>query len=118
MNLNNPPISKNNIVETKQFKEGVKQLVKKHKTDTINNLYDIINDLCNFRITTQYKNHKLVNIDAYELHVNNEGDVLLLYKYSGDALIISLNLIDLTNHRKLKNPQYQKKIKKVIKKLK
>ena len=111
-------IPKENIVETSQYKQGVKQLIKKHKTETLSNLKQIIDDLCNFRITTQYSNHKLTSIDAYELHVNNEGDVLLVYRYSGDALIISLQLIDLTNHKQLKNPNYQKQIKKTIKNLK
>lgn len=111
-------IAKENIVETTQYKQGVKQLIKKHKTETLNSLKSIIDDLCEYKITTQYHNHKLTNIDAYELHVNNEGDVLLLYRYSGNALIISLQLIDLTNHRELKNKKYQKEIKKTIKDLK
>ena len=111
-------IAKENIVETTQYKQGVKQLIKKHKTETLNSLKSIIDDLCGYKITTQYHNHKLTNIDAYELHVNNEGDVLLLYRYSGNALIISLQLIDLTNHRELKNKKYQKEIKKTIKDLK
>ena len=111
-------IAKENIVETTQYKQGVKQLIKKHKTETLNSLKSIIDDLCEYKITTQYHNHKLTNIDAYELHVNNEGDVLLLYRYSGNALIISLQLIDLTNHKELKSPAYQKQIKKEIKNLK
>ena len=111
-------IAKENIVETTQYKQGVKQLIKKHKTETLNSLKSIIDDLCEYKITTQYHNHKLTNIDAYELHVNNEGDVLLLYRYSGNALIISLQLIDLTNRRELKNKKYQKEIKKTIKDLK
>lgn len=111
-------ISKENIVETRQYKQGVKKLIKKHKTETLNSLKQIIEDLCNFKITTQYHNHKLTNLDAYELHVNNEGDVLLIYRYSGSALIISLHLIDLTDHKELKNPDYKKQIKKTIKNLK
>ena len=111
-------ISKENIVETGQYKQGVKKLIKKHKTETLNSLKQIIEDLCNFKITTQYHNHKLTNLDAYELHVNNEGDVLLIYRYSGNALIISLHLIDLTDHKELKNPDHQKQIKKTIKNLK
>lgn len=111
-------IPKENIVETSQYKQGVKQLIKKHRTETLSSLKQIIDDLCNFRITTQYSNHKLTSIDAYELHVNNEGDVLLVYRYSGDALIISLQLIDLTSHKQLKNPNYQKQVRKTIKNLK
>lgn len=55
-------ISKENIVETGQYKQGVKKLIKKHKTETLNSLKQIIEDLCNFKITTQYHNHKLTNL--------------------------------------------------------
>ena len=116
--MTNKEYNNYNVVQTKNYKKGVKELVKKHKTSALKELKTIIKKLCNHEITTQYSNHRLTGVDAYELHVDNEGEILLVYRYEDKALIIELQLIDLTNHRDLKNKKHIKQIKKDINKLK
>ena len=91
----------NKVVRTSSFKRGVKALAKDHKQKELNKLEEIIRKLCNFEITSGYKNHPLVGAeDAKELHIS--GDILLVYRYVDGNLIISLELLDLLNHKELK----------------
>lgn len=98
-NLNNQNYELN-ITTTIAFRNGIKMLVKNHKNKTLEKLLKIISDLANFKVSTQYKNHKLKDTDLHDIHV--EGDVILLYRYIGDAVLVSLELSDVTNHDSLK----------------
>ena len=90
-----------NVVTTPQYQKALKKLKKQNKTETIKKLDEIIGKLARFEITTEYKNHKLKGTDVYDLHV--EPDLILLYRYVGNAIVISLELADLVNHDKLKS---------------
>lgn len=97
------------IIETNSYKKAYKKLLKDHRNDVIADLNTIINKLTKFEITTQSHNHPLKNIkDAKELHIR--GDILLIYRYVNDSLIIDLELLDLLNHKQLKNKNKQKQL--------
>ena len=107
-------IGRANIVETSGFKKGVKKLKKEHRDDVIKDLKKIIKDLSEFKISSQKKNHPLKNMgDVKDIHVR--GDIILLYRYVDNALIIDLELLDLVSHKELKNPKKKKGIKKKLK---
>lgn len=101
-----------NVVATKQFMKAVKQLKKKHKTDVLRELYDIVNKLRNLEITTQSSNHWLKDADDHkDIHLDG-GNLILMYKYittqNGNvALMITLRLQDIVDHTELK--RYDKK---------
>lgn len=82
-----------------QFRYQLKKLVKKDK-QAAKKLFKIITQLESFDISTQYHNHILSDGKTYELHV--EKDILLLYRYEGRDLYIDLILLNLTNHKHLK----------------
>lgn len=104
------------VITTKQYDRSYNKLKKDHRNDVIKDIDNVVDNLINLNISTQKSNHSLTGIDVNDLHIR--GDVLLLYRYSNNVLTISLQLIDLTNHKHLKNPDYQKQIKKTIKNLK
>ena len=106
----------NKVITTKQYDRAYNKLKKDHRNDVIKDINETVDNLIYFNVSTQKSNHPLKGLDVNELHIR--GDVLLLYRYSNNILTISLNLIDLTNHRELKNKKYQKEIKKTIKDLK
>lgn len=103
------------VITTKQYDRSYNKLKKDHRNDVIKDINNTVDDLINLKINTQKSNHRLTGTDVNDLHIR--GDVLLLYRYSNNVLTISLQLIDLTNHNKLKNSAYQKQIKKTIKNL-
>ena len=107
---NSPRVDK--IITTKQYDKAYNKLKKDHRNDVIKDINKTVDDLINLKISSQKSNHPLKGLDVNELHIR--GDVLLLYRYSNGLLTISLNLIDLTNHKKLKSSDYQKQIKKEI----
>lgn len=104
------------VVTTTLYDKSYDKLVKDHKKDIVHDIDKTVDDLIYYRIDTQKSNHPLTNLKTNELHIR--GDVLLLYKYGYNTLTISLLLIDLADHKKLKNSDYQKQIRKTIKTLK
>ena len=88
-----------NIVTTPRYLRSLKKLKKQHKTKTIRKLEETINKLANFQITTQQHNHPLQDSDINDIHI--EGDVILLYRYIGDGIVLDLELTDLANHDQL-----------------
>ena len=122
MKINNIPNNDNHedhvdkVVTTSLYDKSYDKLVKDHKKDIVDDIDKTVDDLIYYRIDTQKSNHTLTNLKTNELHIR--GNVLLLYKYGYSTLTISLLLLDLTDHKHLKNPEYQKQIKKTIKNLK
>lgn len=104
------------VVTTSLYDKSYDKLVKDHKKDIVDDIDKTVDDLIYYRIDTQKSNHPLTNLKTNELYIR--GNVLLLYKYGYSTLTISLLLIDLTDHKHLKSPDYQKQIKKTIKNLK
>ena len=97
------------IVATKQFEAALKDLKKKHKTTVLTELANVIDDLANFRVSTQNQNHPLKNAEGHrDLHLEGKR-LILLYRYeygdSEDELImfVTLRLQDLVNHKELSN---------------
>ena len=88
-----------NIVATKKYTRALKKLQAQHKSDIIRKLHDVIDDLANLRITTQNRNHKLKDSDLNDIHIS--GDVILLYRYVGDSIILELELNNIVNHDEL-----------------
>ena len=88
-----------NIVTTPRYLRSLKKLKKQHKTKTIRKLEETINKLANFQITTQQHNHPLQDSDINDIHI--EGDVILLYRYIGDGIVLDLELTNLVNHDSL-----------------
>ena len=91
------------ILCTSQYMNGVKKLQDKHRTDVLMKLDSIVLQLRKKEITKQYRNHPLQGKEAsgaWELHVT--GDVLLVYRYdTDDCLIVSLKLLNLTDHNNI-----------------
>ena len=89
------------VVSTEVFEDNFKLLIKKNKKNTIKKLIKIIEELLDFKVTSQYKNHPLKNYNKHkELHI--DGDTLLIYKYQReDVLIVELKLSAVTNHKGL-----------------
>ena len=104
-----------NIIKSESFKEGVKKLRKEHKKDTLIKLSKIINELVEGKITKQYHNHPSTNIKGrvYDLHV--EDNVVLIYRFLGGAIVLSLELLDLIDHDTLMSNNYIKKLNKKLK---
>ena len=88
------------VKPTSRYINELKKLYLSNKNDVIKRLNKIINELQHFQITKQYHNHRLSNSDFSELHVT--GDILLVYKYERNALVVDLILDDLVNHKELK----------------
>ena len=98
------------VIETSSYKRGYKALKKKHRNDVLEDLETIIGKLIRFEITSQYHNHPLKGIkDAKDIHVRE--NVLLLYRYEDNALLIDLILLDLLDHDDLANTKKQKQLK-------
>ena len=111
--MSKTPSSIDKIVETSSYKQAYKKLKKDHRNDVLDDLKDIIGKLSRFEITTQASNHPLKGIkDAKDIHVR--GDVLLIYRYVNNSLVIDLELLDLVNHKELKNSKKQKQLKKKV----
>ncbi len=68
-------------------------------------LAEVIEDLANLRVTTQYKNHRLKNSTLNDVYI--ERNVILLYRYVGDAIIVTLELSGITNHDNLEDTAKQ-----------
>lgn len=100
------------IIPQPPYLKGLKELDRARKYDLVKKINNIVNQLQRKEITTQYHNHPLVDYGkkVYELHI--EGDVLLVYEYVDDKLI--LNLLTITDHKELKNPTTKKNIKKKL----
>lgn len=98
-----------NVFTTPEFDSGLRSLVSKHKTTELKKLKEIIKSLLyEGAVTTQYHNHTLSNKSGgnphglQELHIS--GDLLLHYRYWADnTLIVSLSLVDVTNHKQQKS---------------
>ena len=87
------------IYRSKDFNNAYKKLVKDHRFDVINKLNDIIEKLMyRNEITKESHNHPLKN-GVFDIHIT--GDVILLYRYKDNALLLTLELHNLTNHRDL-----------------
>lgn len=96
------------IVVLPLYKSGVKKLKKNHNKEALEKLSEIVDDLVNFKISTEHKNHMLVNTKGkMELHV--DADILLIYRYDGDILYIELKLLAVTTHDKLQHTLKQLK---------
>ena len=91
MNLRSGHVDK--VIMTSAYKRALKKLVKSHNIIALSKLNRIINELKEFKITSQYHNHPLKNYEnTFELHIL--GDLLLLYRYVDDrTLIISLEAL-------------------------
>lgn len=98
------------VMVTSNFDRGVKALKKRHKQQELDKLKEIIDKLLRYQITSQYRNHPLVNSKAGLNDIHVSGDIILLYKYSTDSemLTISLKLADLSNHRDLQRKANKK----------
>lgn len=88
-----------NIGTTSQFRNGVKILVKKHNNKVLQKLDKVIDDLANLKVSTQYKNHRLQNSTLNDIHL--DSDVILLYRYVGEAVVVDLELKGITDHNSL-----------------
>ena len=86
------------IVSTTQFARGVKQLKSKHKNKELAKLTRIVDNLKHFKITTASHNHSVGN-GVYDIHIS--GDIVLLYRYNGDILMLELELNNLADHKNL-----------------
>ena len=94
------------VVTTSLYDKSYKKLVRDHKKDIVEDIDKTVDDLIYYRIDTQKSNHPLTNLKTNDLHIR--GDVLLLYKYGYSTLTISLVLLDLTDHKKLKKCRLSK----------
>lgn len=91
------------VVATRSFENSVKLLKKKHKSDVLKELSEVIDDLINLKITTQKSNHPLKNAEGHrDLHIDG-GKLILLYRYDDDTLYITLRLQDVVDHKQLSN---------------
>lgn len=88
-----------NVVYMPQFKKAYKKLKKEHQDNIIKDINITIKKLINFEITSQKSNHRLKNSDLNDLHIR--PNVILLYKYSGEALVITLELHNIVDHDEL-----------------
>lgn len=86
------------VYRTPQFNKAYKKLVKDNRKDVVEKINETIKKLINFEISTQQHNHPLKN-NIRDIHIT--GDVILLYRYVNDSLIITLELHDLTDHKNL-----------------
>ena len=108
--LSDRPVKR--VFVTRSFKDALKKLKKSHKTDVINELYSVVQDLIDQKVSTQNKNHPLKHLpkDAKghrDLHLEG-GNLVLLYRYetakNGDnVLIVELRLQDIVDHKELEN---------------
>lgn len=90
------------VVATRSFESSLKQLKKKHEVSAIDELYQTVLDLMEFKITKQKSNHALKNAEGHiDLHLKS-GKLVLLYRYDDDeTLHIALRLQDIVNHDQL-----------------
>ena len=102
------------IITEKSFDKAVKKLNNNNRWDIIDKLDNIVEKLAKKEITKQSRNHPLKGQirDVCDIHIS--GDIILLYRYIGNNLEL-LNLVDIVNHKTLKDPKYQKQLKKKLK---
>lgn len=103
------------VVATKSFIRAIKTLKNKHKSKELRQVYDVVQELMKFAITTQNDNHGLNNAKGHkDLHISG-GKLILLYRYDDivsedtgedDVVLIigiELRLQDVVNHDQLHN---------------
>lgn len=93
------------IILSSQFIKVLKKINKRHQTRTINEIIDKCKKLMNGEIETQSDNHSLNKsykgaVGLNDLHIDG-GNYILLYRYKGDTLIVSLELNNLVTHDEL-----------------
>ena len=92
-------IKVDSIYRSKDFNNNYKKLVKDHRYDVIEKLNKTIEKLMyRNEITKESHNHPLKN-GVFDIHIT--GDVILLYRYKDNNLLLTLELHNLTNHRDL-----------------
>ena len=110
------------IIATAVFEHALKKQVKKHKTDILNQILEVVEKLLNYDIEREYKNHNLhYNLSGHkDIHIEG-GNLVLIYKYVSpekiriDAKFDSdaddvLKLQDLVDHKDIQ-PYDSKKLK-------
>lgn len=98
-----------NVIYMPQFKRAYKKLKKMHQDEIIKDLDDAIRKLINLEITTQKSNHELTNSKLNDLHIR--PNIILLYRYSGQALVLTLELHNIVNHDELNRKLKENKMK-------
>lgn len=100
------------IIATEKFKRGYRDLVIERKQRELDVLEEVFPKLKNMERFTQHRNHKLTDCDYWELHLS--GDVLLIYKYEKNELIL-LEMTAIGTHKEMdrilkKNPKASQEI--------
>ena len=87
-----------NTIATPSYEDGLDWLTRKHRTEDLVKLREVIYKLQHFQITNQRSDHTLKgNLKPYkDIHISH--DVILLYRYVGKSLEIDLELSDLGDH--------------------
>lgn len=86
------------IVTTSQFDKVVKKLDKDHRNIEKRKLNEIINKLKRFEISSGNSNHSVGN-SINDLHITS--NLVLLYRYNGNILMLELELNNLSDHDNL-----------------
>ena len=97
-NNHKPKTIVDKVYESPKYLVGVKKLKNDHRIKELNTLKEVVDKLIHFEITSEYKNHPVGN-GVFDIHI--AGDVILLYRYKDDMLILTLELHDITNHKQL-----------------
>ena len=94
---------------TAKFQKAIKQLLKKHKYDVVLQIVTLISKLEKFEISGQSSNHPLKNAQGFrDIHLDG-GNLILLYKYENNNLVIDLLLKDIVTHKQLKRYNFKQK---------
>lgn len=98
------------VILTDEYKRAIRKLEQRGKTDIIDRIDKIVEDLIHLSVSKKYHNHTLHSAKGMK-DVHIEGDLILLYMYKDNALILQLKLLDITNHRHLdRDIEYHKKV--------
>lgn len=89
-----------NITTTPQYERAIKRLKRQHKAHVLTEIKETVIKLANLEITTEKRNHRLSNSNLNDIHIDR-GRLILLYRYLGSSLIISLELNNIVNHDQL-----------------
>ena len=97
------------ILCTTQFNKAIKTLKNKHEKEIVRDIYETVEKLSNFEITSQQDNHQLTNMNCvHDIHIR--GNVVLLYRYVSNTIIITLELHNIVNHDKLNSNSQRKSL--------
>lgn len=89
-----------NITTTPQYERAIKRLKRQHRSNVLTEIKETVIRLANLEITTEKRNHRLTNSSLSDIHIDG-GKLILLYRYVGSSLIISLELNNVVNHDQL-----------------